>query len=77
MALKITALAGGTGGAKLVDGLTGLLGPDLLTLVVNTGDDFTHLGLHISPDLQVIVNPGGTDTHDVSVIGGLRMQMDL
>jgi len=54
MALKITALAGGTGGAKLVDGLTTLLGPDMLTLVVNTGDDFEHLGLAISPDLDTV-----------------------
>ena len=54
MVLKITALAGGTGGAKLVDGLTTLLGPDMLTLVVNTGDDFEHLGLAISPDLDTV-----------------------
>ncbi|HUS84729.1 MAG TPA: 2-phospho-L-lactate transferase [Anaerolineales bacterium] len=54
MALEITALAGGTGGAKLVDGLTTLLGPDMLTLVVNTGDDFEHLGLAISPDLDTV-----------------------
>jgi len=54
MALKVTALAGGTGGAKLVDGLTGLLGSDRLTLVVNTGDDFEHLGLSISPDLDTV-----------------------
>ena len=54
MALKITALAGGTGGAKLVDGLTTLLAPDKLILVVNTGDDFEHLGLAISPDLDTV-----------------------
>ncbi len=54
MALKITALAGGTGGAKLVDGLTTLMDPDMLTLVVNTGDDFEHLGLAISPDLDTV-----------------------
>ena len=50
----ITALAGGTGGAKLVDGLATLLEPDKLTLVVNTGDDFEHLGLAISPDLDTV-----------------------
>jgi len=54
MAIKITALAGGTGGAKLVDGLATLLEPDKLTLVVNTGDDFEHLGLAISPDLDTV-----------------------
>ncbi|TET36788.1 MAG: 2-phospho-L-lactate transferase [Anaerolineales bacterium] len=54
MAIKITALAGGTGGAKLVDGLATLLEPDKLTLIVNTGDDFEHLGLAISPDLDTV-----------------------
>jgi porin len=33
--------------------------------------------MHLSPDLQVIVNPGGTDEHDVAVVGGLRLQMNL
>jgi porin len=33
--------------------------------------------LHVSPDLQLIVNPGGTDEHDVSIVGGIRVQMDL
>jgi LPPG:FO 2-phospho-L-lactate transferase len=48
------ALAGGVGGAKLADGLSRLLG-ERLTVVVNTGDDFEHLGLHISPDLDTVV----------------------
>jgi LPPG:FO 2-phospho-L-lactate transferase len=52
--MKITALAGGVGGAKLVDGLARVLPPDDLTVLVNTGDDFQHLGLYICPDLDTI-----------------------
>jgi LPPG:FO 2-phospho-L-lactate transferase len=51
---KIVALAGGVGGAKLADGLAQVLQPDQLTIVVNTADDFTHLGLRISPDLDTV-----------------------
>jgi LPPG:FO 2-phospho-L-lactate transferase len=50
----IVALAGGVGGAKLADGLAKLLGAEL-TVIVNTGDDFEHLGLHISPDLDTVM----------------------
>ncbi len=52
--MKIVALAGGVGGAKLVDGFAQLLPPDDLAIIVNTGDDFEHLGLYISPDLDTI-----------------------
>lgn len=51
----ILALAGGVGGAKLVNGLARLLPPSQLTIVVNTGDDFEHLGLHIAPDLDSVL----------------------
>jgi LPPG:FO 2-phospho-L-lactate transferase len=51
---NIVALAGGVGGAKLADGLAKLFG-EQLTVIVNTGDDFTHLGLHISPDLDTVM----------------------
>ena len=51
---KVVALAGGVGGAKLADGLAQVLQPDHLTIIVNTADDFTHLGLRISPDLDTI-----------------------
>jgi len=51
----IIALCGGVGGAKLAFGLTRILGPEDLTIVINTGDDFTHLGLHISPDIDTVV----------------------
>ena len=52
--MKIVALAGGVGGAKLADGLAQLLLPTDLTVIVNTGDDFEHLGLAISPDLDTV-----------------------
>jgi LPPG:FO 2-phospho-L-lactate transferase len=84
--MKIVALAGGVGGAKLVEGLAQHLSPDDLTIIVNTGDDFEHLGLNISPDLDTIcytlaglVNPETgwgrqSDTfhvlHDIHKLGG-------
>ena len=52
--LKVVALAGGVGGARLTDGLAQLVPPANLTVVVNTGDDFEHLGLRISPDLDTV-----------------------
>ncbi len=54
MSRKIVALAGGVGGAKLAHGLSALLPPDALTVIVNTGDDFTHWELSISPDLDTV-----------------------
>ena len=51
----ILALAGGVGGAKLARGLADVLSPEELTIAVNTGDDFEHLGLHISPDLDSVM----------------------
>jgi LPPG:FO 2-phospho-L-lactate transferase len=52
--LKIVALAGGVGGARLADGLARLLPPEDLTTIVNIGDDFEHLGLYICPDLDTV-----------------------
>lgn len=52
--MKIVAFAGGVGGAKLADGLARCLSPEDLTTVVNTGDDFQHWGLNISPDLDTV-----------------------
>lgn len=49
------ALAGGVGGAKLAFGLAQVLTPEDLTIVVNTGDDFDHLGLRICPDLDTVL----------------------
>jgi LPPG:FO 2-phospho-L-lactate transferase len=51
----VVALCGGVGGAKLAHGLYQVLPPDTLTIVANTGDDFQHLGLHISPDLDTVL----------------------
>jgi LPPG:FO 2-phospho-L-lactate transferase len=51
---RILALAGGVGGARLAAGLARVLAPDQLTVVVNTGDDFEHLGLHVSPDIDTV-----------------------
>jgi LPPG:FO 2-phospho-L-lactate transferase len=48
-------LCGGVGGSKLADGLARHLSPDELTLVVNTGDDFDHLGLRICPDIDTVL----------------------
>jgi LPPG:FO 2-phospho-L-lactate transferase len=50
----ITALAGGTGAAKLLRGLTRSLDPAALTIVGNTGDDLEWWGLHVSPDLDSV-----------------------
>lgn len=52
---KVVVLTGGVGGAKLVLGLTRVLPPDRITAIVNTGDDFEHLGLQISPDIDTLL----------------------
>ena len=52
--MRITALAGGTGAAKLLRGLARVLDPRALTVVVNTGDDAEIWGLHVSPDLDTV-----------------------
>ena len=52
--MNVVALAGGVGGAKLADGLAQSLPAEDLTIIVNTGDDFEHLGLTICPDLDTI-----------------------
>lgn len=50
----VVAICGGVGGAKLALGLYRILEPDTLSLIINTGDDFEHLGLHISPDIDTV-----------------------
>jgi LPPG:FO 2-phospho-L-lactate transferase len=52
---RVVALSGGVGGAKLALGLSRVLAPDALMVVANTGDDFSHLGLEISPDIDTLV----------------------
>ncbi len=51
----IVALSGGIGGAKLVLGLSRVLPPEDLLVVANTADDFEHLGLAISPDIDTVM----------------------
>jgi len=55
MSGHILALSGGVGGAKLAAGLTAVLPPEDLTIAVNTGDDFEHLGLTVCPDIDSVV----------------------
>jgi LPPG:FO 2-phospho-L-lactate transferase len=52
---KVTVLTGGVGGAKLVLGLTALESAPQVTAIVNTGDDFRHLGLTVSPDIDTLL----------------------
>ena len=51
---RVVAICGGVGGAKLALGLHNRIGEDL-TVIVNTGDDFEHLGLSISPDIDTVL----------------------
>lgn len=53
--MKVAALSGGVGGAKLALGLNTVMGSDDLTLIANTGDDFRFHGLHVSPDIDTLV----------------------
>ena len=52
--MKIAALAGGTGAAKFLRGLTTVISPQQVTVIGNTGDDTVIWGLHISPDLDTV-----------------------
>ncbi len=52
---RYLAITGGIGGAKLALGLSKILGAEELAFIVNTGDDFEHLGLHISPDIDTLL----------------------
>lgn len=53
--MKVVALSGGVGGARLLDGLARALPAGALTAIVNTGDDFVHLGMNVSPDLDTVM----------------------
>jgi LPPG:FO 2-phospho-L-lactate transferase len=52
---RVTVLTGGVGGAKLVHGLCHAMPAKRVTAIVNTGDDFMHLGLAISPDIDTLM----------------------
>lgn len=51
----IVIFTGGTGGAKLVQGLQQVVAPENLTVIVNTGDDLEWWGLHVSPDIDSVL----------------------
>jgi LPPG:FO 2-phospho-L-lactate transferase len=53
--MRIVALCGGVGGAKLAEGLQRSVAPGRLQLIVNTGDDFEHRGMPICPDLDTVL----------------------
>src|SRR5690606_29565788 len=53
--MKVVVLTGGVGGAKLVLGLTRIIPAGEITAIVNTGDDFRHLGLWVSPDIDTLL----------------------
>lgn len=53
--VNVVLLAGGVGGAKLVDGFAQVVPAGNLTAIVNTGDDFRHMGLAICPDLDTVM----------------------
>ena len=55
MTARVTVLTGGVGGAKLALGLCHAMSAGDVTAIVNTGDDFTHLGLAISPDIDTLL----------------------
>ena len=53
--MTVLALTGGVGGAKLALGLAHVLSPKEIVFLVNTGDDFEHFGMHISPDVDTLI----------------------
>lgn len=52
---RVVILTGGVGGAKLVLGICNVFPAEQVTAIVNTGDDFDHFGLRISPDLDTLL----------------------
>src|SRR5690349_8119180 len=50
----ITALAGGVGASKFLDGLCRVMPPENVSIIVNTGDDIEMFGLYIAPDLDIV-----------------------
>jgi LPPG:FO 2-phospho-L-lactate transferase len=52
--MRVTALAGGIGAGKFLRGLVRVVAPEVVTIIVNTGDDITMHGLHVSPDLDSV-----------------------
>lgn len=77
MSGHVLAISGGVGGAKLAAGLAAVLPPERLTIAVNTGDDFEHLGLTICPDIDSVVYAlaGLNDTQRGWGVAGETWQM--
>lgn len=83
---RIVILVGGVGGAKLALGMSRVVDPENLTIIVNTGDDFWHYGLRITPDIDTVlytlsgrVNPAtgwGIEGDTFNVIEQLRRYGD-
>ena len=55
MSGQVVVITGGVGGAKLVLGLMQAMPPERIIAIVNTGDDFEHLGLSVSPDIDTLL----------------------
>jgi LPPG:FO 2-phospho-L-lactate transferase len=82
--MRVVALAGGVGAARLLRGLVRVMPPEQVTALVNTGDDRVFYGVHVSPDLDILtytlagrVDPdrgyglAGDSFHVVDALGGL------
>lgn len=52
---QVVVITGGVGGAKLVLGLMQAMPPERIVAIVNTGDDFEHLGLSVSPNVDMLL----------------------
>jgi LPPG:FO 2-phospho-L-lactate transferase len=52
--MRVTALAGGIGASKLLLGLSGVIDPEDITVIANTGDDIELFGLRVCPDLDTV-----------------------
>ena len=73
----IVVLTGGTGGAKLVQGLQHSVPPENLTVIVNTGDDIEWWGLHVSPDIDSILYALAGSTQRRARLGRRGRQLPL
>lgn len=62
---RVVALAGGVGAARLLSGLVGIVEPDALVIIGNTGDDLTVHGLRVCPDLDTVCYTLGGGHHRV------------
>lgn len=77
---RVVALAGGVGGAKLAHGLARILPAESLVIIGNTGDDFRHYGLNVSPDLDTVMYTLAGVAHPVNGWGmadDTRQMLDM